>query len=278
MRFRRASSRRWSRPRVPAPRRCSATCGCARSCSACRVITSTTTRSRCSQTTRSTPYAQTRELAIESVAPLGADYVAKYKQFVSGGRVDVYETEGKRSGAYMAGVYGVGPYLLMNYNDTLRCRVHTGARGGSRHAHGAVVRKPAVRDRQLHDLRRRGGLDHQRALPARSHAGEDARSEGALPAVAACRRFDRRHLLHAGPVRRLRAARASPGRAGPAGHDGCTQRALCRAAQGVLGRRLDGRRLLQVHLGAHTAFLPHALLRLPVRDLLRLVGASCSTR
>jgi oligoendopeptidase F len=65
------------------------------------------------------PYAQMRELAIESVAPLGADYVAKYRQFVSGGRVDVYETEGKRSGAYMAGVYGVGPYLLMNYNDTL---------------------------------------------------------------------------------------------------------------------------------------------------------------
>ena len=55
----------------------------------------------------------------QSVAPLGDDYVAKYRQFVSGGRVDVYENEGKRSGAYSAGVYGVGPYLLMNYNDTL---------------------------------------------------------------------------------------------------------------------------------------------------------------
>ena len=43
----------------------------------------------------------------------------KYKQFVSGGRIDVYENEGKRSGAYSAGVYGVGPYMLMNYNDTL---------------------------------------------------------------------------------------------------------------------------------------------------------------
>jgi oligoendopeptidase F len=31
----------------------------------------------------------------------------------------VYENEGKRSGAYSAGVYGVGPYLLLNYNDTL---------------------------------------------------------------------------------------------------------------------------------------------------------------
>ena len=65
------------------------------------------------------PYERARELATASVAPLGADYVAKYKQFVFGGRVDVYENEGKHSGAYSAGVYGVGPYMLMNYNDTL---------------------------------------------------------------------------------------------------------------------------------------------------------------
>jgi oligoendopeptidase F len=65
------------------------------------------------------PYEQARELATASVAPLGEDYVAKYRKFVFGGRVDVYENEGKRSGAYSAGVYGVGPYMLMNYNDTL---------------------------------------------------------------------------------------------------------------------------------------------------------------
>ena len=53
------------------------------------------------------------------MAPLGDDYVTRYRRFVSGGRIDVYENEGKRSGAYNAGVYGVGPYLLMNYNDTL---------------------------------------------------------------------------------------------------------------------------------------------------------------
>ena len=65
------------------------------------------------------PYEQARQLATASVAPLGADYVARFEQFVFGGRVDVYENEGKRSGAYSAGVYGVGPYMLMNYNDTL---------------------------------------------------------------------------------------------------------------------------------------------------------------
>jgi oligoendopeptidase F len=68
---------------------------------------------------RTYPYASVRDLLIASVAPLGEDYVSKYRQFVSGGRIDVYENEGKRSGAYCAGVYGVGPYLLLNYNDTL---------------------------------------------------------------------------------------------------------------------------------------------------------------
>lgn len=65
------------------------------------------------------PYDTSKDLVIASVAPLGAEYVSKYQTFVSGGRIDVYENEGKRSGAYNAGVYGVGPYLLLNYNDTL---------------------------------------------------------------------------------------------------------------------------------------------------------------
>jgi oligoendopeptidase F len=68
---------------------------------------------------KSYPYDDARALATASVAPLGEEYVSRYKRFISGGRVDVYENEGKRSGAYNAGVYGVGPYLLMNYNDTL---------------------------------------------------------------------------------------------------------------------------------------------------------------
>ncbi|HVU35399.1 MAG TPA: oligoendopeptidase F [Opitutaceae bacterium] len=68
---------------------------------------------------RKYPYDAVKDLLIASVAPLGSEYVAKYREFVSGGRIDVYENQGKRSGAYSAGVYGVGPYLLLNYNDTL---------------------------------------------------------------------------------------------------------------------------------------------------------------
>jgi oligoendopeptidase F len=83
------------------------------------------------QSTKSYPFELARDLALASVAPLGDEYVARYKRFVSGGRIDVYENEGKRSGAYSAGVYGVGPFMLMNYNDTLDAAVHPGARGGA---------------------------------------------------------------------------------------------------------------------------------------------------
>ena len=38
---------------------------------------------------------------------------------ISNGWLDVFETENKRSGAYSAGVYGVHPYMLLNYNKTL---------------------------------------------------------------------------------------------------------------------------------------------------------------
>ncbi|MCC7098622.1 MAG: oligoendopeptidase F, partial [Rubrivivax sp.] len=71
------------------------------------------------RTDKTYPYPQARDEVLASVAPLGAAYGERYRRFVQGGRIDVYESEGKRSGAYNAGVYGVGPYLLLNHNDTL---------------------------------------------------------------------------------------------------------------------------------------------------------------
>ncbi len=56
---------------------------------------------------------------IESVAPLGKDYQDKLRKATSAGWIDVYENEGKRTGAYSAGVYGVHPFMLMNFNGTL---------------------------------------------------------------------------------------------------------------------------------------------------------------
>lgn len=71
------------------------------------------------RTDRTYPFEEARDLVASSIAPLGEDYGKRFREFVAGGRIDVYENEGKRSGAYSAGVYGVGPYQLLNYNDTL---------------------------------------------------------------------------------------------------------------------------------------------------------------
>src|SRR6478735_11185304 len=56
---------------------------------------------------------------VEAVAPLGPEYQARMRRGFSGGWIDVYENEGKRSGAYSAPVYGTHPYMLLNYTDTL---------------------------------------------------------------------------------------------------------------------------------------------------------------
>jgi oligoendopeptidase F len=56
---------------------------------------------------------------VEAVAPLGADYQTRMWRGFRERWIDVYENDGKRSGAYSAPVYGVHPYMLMNWTDTL---------------------------------------------------------------------------------------------------------------------------------------------------------------
>lgn len=64
-------------------------------------------------------YPDVLDAIVTSVAPLGADYQGRMRQGFGGGWIDVYENEGKRSGAYSASVYGVHPYMLLNWADTL---------------------------------------------------------------------------------------------------------------------------------------------------------------
>jgi oligoendopeptidase F len=64
-------------------------------------------------------YEEVLDWIVTSVAPLGEGYQARMRQGFGGGWIDVYENEGKRSGAYSAPVYGTHPYMLMNYTDTL---------------------------------------------------------------------------------------------------------------------------------------------------------------
>jgi oligoendopeptidase F len=64
-------------------------------------------------------YDRVLEWIVDSVAPLGPEYQARMREGFAGGWIDVYENDGKRSGAYSAPVYGTHPYMLLNYTDTL---------------------------------------------------------------------------------------------------------------------------------------------------------------
>jgi oligoendopeptidase F len=64
-------------------------------------------------------YEDSLEPIVDSVAILGGDYQRRMWRGFRERWIDVYENEGKRSGAYSAPVYGVHPYMLMNWSDTL---------------------------------------------------------------------------------------------------------------------------------------------------------------
>ena len=66
------------------------------------------------------PYEEACDLAIQALEPLGADYIASLKRGFAERWIDVRENQGKRKGAYSWGSYGTNPYVLLNYNGTLR--------------------------------------------------------------------------------------------------------------------------------------------------------------
>ncbi|HWR39897.1 MAG TPA: oligoendopeptidase F [Patescibacteria group bacterium] len=65
------------------------------------------------------PYEEGIKMVQEALTPLGPDYGSALRQGLQSGWVDVYENKGKRSGAYSWGVYGVHPFVLLNYNNQL---------------------------------------------------------------------------------------------------------------------------------------------------------------
>lgn len=64
-------------------------------------------------------FEEAKEIVKKGVAPLGKDYIELLDKGFNGGWIDVYENEGKRSGAYSWGAYGCHPFVLMNYQDNL---------------------------------------------------------------------------------------------------------------------------------------------------------------
>jgi len=64
-------------------------------------------------------YDEAYETMCKALAPLGEEYISILKEFKDGRYIDVRETQGKRSGAYNLGVYGVHPFILLNHQDDL---------------------------------------------------------------------------------------------------------------------------------------------------------------
>lgn len=57
---------------------------------------------------------------LEALEPLGPEYMRVANHGFSSRWIDVYETQGKRAGGYSWGSYDTQPYILINYNGTLR--------------------------------------------------------------------------------------------------------------------------------------------------------------
>lgn len=68
--------------------------------------------------TKDYSYEDAKKNIIAAAAFFGTEYQDKVKKAFESGWFDVYENEGKSTGAYNADVYGVHPYVLLNYNDT----------------------------------------------------------------------------------------------------------------------------------------------------------------
>ena len=64
-------------------------------------------------------YEEGKELFFTAINGIGADFEAKAHTVLEDGRVDVEIKDGKRTGAYSTGTYEEGPFILLNYNNTL---------------------------------------------------------------------------------------------------------------------------------------------------------------
>lgn len=63
------------------------------------------------------PYEEAKHLVLEALKPMGETYQALLNRAFNEKWIDVYENKGKTTGAYSCGVYGVHPYVLLNYTN-----------------------------------------------------------------------------------------------------------------------------------------------------------------
>ncbi|SMF16886.1 oligoendopeptidase F [Paenibacillus barengoltzii] len=65
------------------------------------------------------PYEEAKKMVAEGLQPLGEEYLKVLREGFENRWIDVYENEGKRTGAYSWGAYGTHPYVLLNHKDNL---------------------------------------------------------------------------------------------------------------------------------------------------------------
>lgn len=68
---------------------------------------------------RSYSFDEAKSLVRDALMPLGESYIQIVDEGFSSGWIDVFETEGKRSGGYSWGAFGSHPYILLNFEGTL---------------------------------------------------------------------------------------------------------------------------------------------------------------
>ncbi len=69
--------------------------------------------------TKQYSFEEAKSIVKEGLKPLGEEYVSHLQEGFDNRWIDVYENEGKRSGAYSWGCYESHPYVLLNYKGTL---------------------------------------------------------------------------------------------------------------------------------------------------------------
>ena len=69
------------------------------------------------ETEQEVSYQEACDTVVTALTPLGERYVNTLKQGFAQRWVDVYETPGKRGGAYSGGAYGTQPFILLNFQN-----------------------------------------------------------------------------------------------------------------------------------------------------------------
>ena len=71
------------------------------------------------KSTKSYSYEEAKGMVFEGLQPMGKRYVDDLKMGLNSGWVDVYETEGKATGAYQWGTFTSHPYVMLNFTGRL---------------------------------------------------------------------------------------------------------------------------------------------------------------